>query len=86
MVRTEVGPIELAIPRDCNGSFEPKIVPRVTATGRGTACRRPAPMCSALSCAGRSPCEAEAHSSGVSQAVTTQRRVAADIADDSGTA
>jgi transposase-like protein len=27
IVRTAVGPVELAIPRDRNGSFEPKIVP-----------------------------------------------------------
>jgi transposase-like protein len=26
-VRTEVGPVELVIPRDRNGSFAPKIVP-----------------------------------------------------------
>lgn len=27
-VRTEVGPVELAVPRDRNGSFEPRIVPK----------------------------------------------------------
>jgi putative transposase len=36
-VRTEVGPVDLAVPHDRNGSFEPKIVPKHARrlTGRG---------------------------------------------------